>query len=243
MQVSEAGLDALFDLASHSPTARAPPAPLPQAAAALLRAERLEALRREAYETVTLPRDVSGLLKELRTHLQSKTEPPVYVSGARRCGRAPAAHAHRCVAADVNSSPAPDRRLLKAVALLRVSAYTCGRRCVDESDALLLEHVLWHRPEDAQRIRDFVLQWISRRITLSPLQVSVLADGLSQRAARPDRGALACKSMAAEAAKLRRVRMTHAAAQRRRRHMQACGAALTARAAVVCPIWHAGAPG
>jgi hypothetical protein len=104
--------------------------------------------------------------------------------------------------------PRPDRRLLKAVALLRVSAYTCGRRCVDESDALLLEHVLWQRPEDAPRIRDFVLQWISRRITLSPLQVSVLADGLSQRAARPDRGALACKSMAAEAAKLRRVRMT-----------------------------------
>jgi hypothetical protein len=213
-QVSEAALDDLLALASRSPTLRAPPAPLPQAAAALLRRERLEALRREACERVALPQEMRALLKDLRTHLQEKAEPPVYVSGAR--GRASMFIAccrsmtRRCIAARA------DRRLLKAIALLRVSAHTCGRRSVDASDALLLEHVLWQRPADAQRIRQFVLQRMSdlRRngAELLSQQVGVLLDGLSQRAARPGHDASECSAMAAEAANLCKVRMTTSAA-------------------------------
>jgi hypothetical protein len=81
---------------------------------------------------------------------------------------------------------------------------------VDESDALLLEHVLWQRPQDAPRIREFVLQWMSRRAAL-PQQAGFLLDGLSQRAARPGRDALECKGMAAEAVNLRKVCTTRAA--------------------------------
>ena len=51
-------------------------------------------------------------------HLQEKCEPPVYVS---------------------------DRRLVKAVALMQVAAYTSGRSQVAEYDCLLLRHILWQR--------------------------------------------------------------------------------------------------
>jgi hypothetical protein len=44
--------------------------------------------------------------------------------------------------------------------MLRVAAYTCGRSAVNEYDTLLLQHVLWQRPEEAERIRDWLLQRI-----------------------------------------------------------------------------------
>ncbi len=46
--------------------------------------------------------------------------------------------------------------------MLRVSAYTCGRRTINEFDALLLQHVLWQRPEEAERIREWLLQRIAK---------------------------------------------------------------------------------
>lgn len=63
--------------------------------------------------------------------LQEKCEPPVYVS---------------------------DRRLVKAVALMQVAAYTCGRSRVAEYDCLLLRHILWQRPDEAERIYDWLLK-------------------------------------------------------------------------------------
>jgi hypothetical protein len=57
---------------------------------------------------------------------------------------------------------AADRRLVKAVAMLRVAAFTCGRRAVNEFDTLLLQHVLWQRPEEAERVRDWLLQRIAK---------------------------------------------------------------------------------
>ncbi len=53
-----------------------------------------------------------------------------------------------------------DRRLVKSVAMLRIAAYTNGRRAVNEYDVLLLQHVLWQRPEEAERIRDWLLERI-----------------------------------------------------------------------------------
>jgi MoxR-like ATPase len=40
---------------------------------------------------------------------------------------------------------------------LQVAAYTNGRNTVSEYDLLLLQHVLWQRPEEAQRIADYLL--------------------------------------------------------------------------------------
>ena len=58
------------------------------------------------------------------TRLQEKCEPPVYVS---------------------------DRRLVKAVALMQVAAYTDGRTRLSEHDCLLLRH------EEGERIYDWLL--------------------------------------------------------------------------------------
>jgi hypothetical protein len=44
--------------------------------------------------------------------------------------------------------------------MLRIAAYTNGRRAVNEYDVLLLQHVLWQRPEEAERIRDWLLERI-----------------------------------------------------------------------------------
>jgi MoxR-like ATPase len=79
---------------------------------------------------VSVGRDVTQLLADLRQYLQEKCEPPVYVS---------------------------DRRLVKAVGLMQVAAYTSGRDAVSMYDCLLLQHVLWQRPEEHGTIVEFLL--------------------------------------------------------------------------------------
>lgn len=54
-----------------------------------------------------------------------------------------------------------DRRLVKAVVLLQVAAWTCGRRRVLEFDALLLRNVLCYRPEDEGHVTNWLLQHIA----------------------------------------------------------------------------------
>ena len=66
--------------------------------------------------------------------MQEKIEPPVYVS---------------------------DRRLVKSIQLRQVSAFCNGRDAVTEYDLLLLQHVLWQKPENADRIADWVLSQLS----------------------------------------------------------------------------------
>ena len=97
-----------------------------------------------------------------------------------------------------------DRRLVKAAAMLRVSAFTNGRRAVNEYDALLLQHVLWQRPEEAERIREWLLQRIVK--DRGTQQVQYLLSGLYARACRAQGEAQDCSLLAAEATKLREVR-------------------------------------
>ena len=55
-----------------------------------------------------------------------------------------------------------DRRLVKAVGLLKVAAFTCGRSQVNELDCLLLQHVLWQRPEERPRLREWLLKRVAK---------------------------------------------------------------------------------
>ena len=179
--VSEAGVDELLALpppldadadgADASATDATEVAAAGGAPLLTLRAEALGAVRRAA-RGVALPDDVSSLLKALRAHLAQKTEPPVYIS---------------------------DRRLVKAAALLRVAAHTCGRERVAPADALLLEFVFARSPTDAALVRDFVLTWIAKR-DLAPKQFAILAAGLTSRACAEDVKPRARAAMAAEAA-------------------------------------------
>ena len=112
-------------------------------------------VRSDALGAVSLPESVLSSLIELREYLSERCEPPVYVS---------------------------DRRMLKAVNLLKVSAYTCGRSEVSTFDCLLLEHILWTVPEDAEKVRD----WLLRNLTMDEglEQVQYLLAGCFARACR-----------------------------------------------------------
>jgi hypothetical protein len=94
-----------------------------------------------------------------------------------------------------------DRRLLKAAALMRISACTCGRDCVTAADALLLEFVFAHTPLEGEAIREFVVTWIKKRNIL-PSQFRALVAGLAKRACAADASSRARTSLAAEAASM-----------------------------------------
>lgn len=55
-----------------------------------------------------------------------------------------------------------DRRLVKVVNLLKVSAATNGRSEVDLSDVLLLIHCLWNHPDNAGKVNDIIKSVIKR---------------------------------------------------------------------------------
>ena len=144
--------------------------------AVVLKPEDFANIRYEAAETTKVPTSVIELISDLRTFLQEKCEPPVYVS---------------------------DRRLLKAVQLLRVAAYTNDRAEVSEFDTLLLTNVLWQRPSEAVVIKDWILERLAQ--DRGTKQVQYLLAGLFGRACRADGDAEECKQLLKEAKQLREV--------------------------------------
>ncbi len=87
-------------------------------------------LARAGAASVSVPDDVLDLIADLRAHLQNEREPPVYCS---------------------------DRRLVKAVSLLRTAAWADGRSSVSRRDAMLLRHVLWQRPGESAAIGEWLV--------------------------------------------------------------------------------------
>ena len=71
---------------------------------------------------------------------------------------------------------------MKAVNLLQVAAHADGRSSVGEYDCLLLEHVFGQRPDDARKVRDFVLETVGSDPGLTQAELVLLA--LYGRAAR-----------------------------------------------------------
>lgn len=173
-QVSAAGLGKL--LALKGETAIGARAGGAGEATVVLRPEDFSNIRYEAAENTTVPSNVIELISDLRTFLQEKCEPPVYVS---------------------------DRRLLKAVQLLRVAAYTNGRDEVSEFDTLLLTNVLWQRPSESVMIKDWILERLAQ--DRGTKQVQYLLAGLFGRACRADGDTDECKQLLKEASSLRQV--------------------------------------
>jgi len=173
-QVSVAGLGKL--LALKGETAIGARARGAGANAVRLRPEDFSNIRFEAAERTTVPTSVIELISDLRSFLQDKCEPPVYVS---------------------------DRRLLKAVQLLRVAAYTNGRDEVSEFDTLLLTNVLWQRPAESVMIKDWILERLAK--DRGTKQVQYLLAGLFGRACRADGDKAECKQLLKEASSLRAV--------------------------------------
>jgi len=75
-----------------------------------------------------------------------------------------------------------DRRLVKSVALLQVAAFTSGRKYVTPKDCMLLQHVLWNRPEEADKIYEWLLKALTQDEGMQQLQY--LLSGMFGRACK-----------------------------------------------------------
>jgi hypothetical protein len=80
-------------------------------------------------DSVTIPQEVLDIIRDIRIYLRDEIDPPIYVS---------------------------DRRLRKAMQLLKVSAFTCQRNYVSLVDTLLLCDILWYTPDERKTIRSFL---------------------------------------------------------------------------------------
>ncbi len=87
-------------------------------------------------EKLSLPEDVIALLNSLRSFLQQQK---IYIS---------------------------DRRWRKVIKFLKVAAYSNGQTSVSIWDCYLLQHCLWHTPEQRQQIT----QWYHTQIGMSSQQ-------------------------------------------------------------------------
>lgn len=123
--------------------------------APLLTVEDFETTRQRAEEEVHVPAEVLNIVADLRQFLQDKCEPPVYVS---------------------------DRRLVKSVALLQVAAFSSGRTYVTPKDCMLLQHVLWQKPEESEKIYEWLLQALTQDDGMQQMQY--LLSGMFGRACK-----------------------------------------------------------
>ena len=66
---------------------------------------------------------------------------------------------------DEKSEIISDRKLVKIMKLIRISAYINGRNGVDFSDLLLLSDCLWNDVKNVEKVAKIVLDTVRRNIT------------------------------------------------------------------------------
>ena len=66
--------------------------------------------------------------------------------------------------AEDNHEIISDRKLVKMVKLLKISAYLNGRNKVDFSDLMLLTNCLWNNPENIEKVTKLVLEAVKRNV-------------------------------------------------------------------------------
>lgn len=119
-------------------------------AAALFTEADVKEIKATAMQTVTIPDEVKQLIEDLLLFLD---ESGIYVS---------------------------DRRLVKAAGMLRVAALTSGRAAVSKFDCLLLQHVFWKNPDEAERIQEWFVDYL-REPGAEVDQVQFLLSGFCKR--------------------------------------------------------------
>jgi MoxR-like ATPase len=78
---------------------------------------------------VIVPQYVLNLLRDCRVFMRDEADPPIFCS---------------------------DRRLLKTVRILAMSAASNGRNTVSIFDVLLLKHIFWYNPEDQELLTEWL---------------------------------------------------------------------------------------
>ena len=66
-----------------------------------------------------------------------------------------------------------DRRLLKTIQILTVSAASNDRNTISVFDLLLLKHILWHSPDDQEVINQWIWENLIPRTDLKGFQFLV----------------------------------------------------------------------
>jgi MoxR-like ATPase len=148
--VSREGRPALLSLKQTTATVDTNEGGSSSPSIALFTESDVKELKKTAVTTVTIPDDVKQLIEDLLLFLD---ESGVYVS---------------------------DRRLVKAAAMLRVAALTSGRTAVSKFDCLLLQHVFWKNPEEAERIQEWFVDYL-REPGAEVDQVQFLLGGFCKR--------------------------------------------------------------
>ncbi len=112
-------------------------------------------------------------MEHLKTALEAVTLPPEAAQALQKIW-----HAHRDTFKEDRREQLSDRRLMKCLHLLRVSAATNGRAEVDLSDVLLLKDCLWNHPDNRQTVLQLVLDVLHRHSRPVPVgQPLQLTDG------------------------------------------------------------------
>lgn len=112
-------------------------------------------------------------MARLKTATEAVTLPPEAAQALQEIW-----HAHRDTFKEDRREQLSDRRLMKCLHLLRVSAATNGRTAVDLSDLLLLKDCLWNHPDNRQTVQQLVLDVLRRHSRTVPVgQPLQLVDG------------------------------------------------------------------
>ena len=112
-------------------------------------------------------------MARLKTATEAVTLPPEAAQALQEIW-----HAHRDTFKEDRRKQLSDRRLMKCLHLLRVSAATNGRTAVDLSDVLLLKDCLWNHPDNRQTVQQLVLDVLRRHSRTVPVgQPLQLVDG------------------------------------------------------------------
>jgi len=116
--------------------------------------ENIDALFHLSTETFELDDDLKMTIKELNdiSLLASKVEIPLEIIDTIKNIRLDLKKKFQ----DNNIEFLSDRRLVRVLKLLKVSAFTNGRKSVDDSDLFLLNHCLWNSPENKDKISKLI---------------------------------------------------------------------------------------
>ena len=109
-----------------------------------------------------IPAEIKFIESDLN-EIKSESEKVRVTSGIKRTIMQIRQEYNKIFAED-NHEIISDRKLVKMVKLLKVSAYLNGRDEVDFSDLMLLTNCLWNNPENLEKVTKLVLEAVKRNV-------------------------------------------------------------------------------
>lgn len=109
-----------------------------------------------------IPAEIKFIESDLN-EIKSESEKVRVTSGIKRTIMQIRQEYNKIFAED-NHEIISDRKLVKMVKLLKVSAYLNGRDKVDFSDLMLLTNCLWNNPENLEKVTKLVLEAVKRNV-------------------------------------------------------------------------------